>query len=284
MSVSRSDLIEMIATQFGPYTSGTATGGSTTTLIDTAGLYEPDDYWNGHYLYITDTTDSGDPKGEERPITDYGRSSATLETSPAFSASLAAGDTYEILSVRRAQIVRAIDDAIRNAGDSWLVYIEDSSTVDLADDTYSYSLPADLVHLLQIWVREDTDDPWKRVPEKDWYVGGTPGAAKLYFHSADSWDSDQTLRLDYLRLQGTLVSDSDTLDVGSPAENELVEFIVNWSLGVLHTAQAASDNNPRLHLTLAQHHRSLADECRRRVKRLHPRGKTHPARWSRSKG
>lgn len=80
-------------TEFGQY--GTATGGSTSTVIDTTRLSSSeaygDDQWVGSYVRLT----SGSAAGQVRVVTDYVASTGTLTVSPVFGAT-ASGATYEL--------------------------------------------------------------------------------------------------------------------------------------------------------------------------------------------
>ncbi len=75
---------------------GTADDGTTTTLTDNA-LTQKDDYWNGYWLKIVNTTDGLAPKGEIRKVTDFVASTDTLYTDN-FTAAIGAGDTYWLYS------------------------------------------------------------------------------------------------------------------------------------------------------------------------------------------
>lgn len=86
-----------------------ATGGSTTTLVDTAGLLQPNDYWNGQTLYNVDT-------GVSRYIADFVQSSKTLTVLEPFPNAIAAGVDYEIWSTfTPATVMSAINAALRDA-------------------------------------------------------------------------------------------------------------------------------------------------------------------------
>ena len=54
---TRGHLVAEMARRFGFYAAGTATGGSTTTVVDTVNLLAPDDYHVGRYAYVL--TDAG---------------------------------------------------------------------------------------------------------------------------------------------------------------------------------------------------------------------------------
>lgn len=284
------DLVERVARRFGHYRSGTATGGSTTTIVDTSVLYEPDDFWVNHYAYITEDAGgaSAAPEGEERPVSDFNQSSATITVDPAFTAAPASGDTYELLPCRRADIIAAINAAIRAAGDTWLVAMTDTSTVTIAADDYDYTLPTDVVEILAIWRRDGTDEPWAVVPPRDWWISRVLGAQVLQFKSLDCVDADDVLRIDYVGRLSELSADSDTLGIGEPAEPELLNFLEAWALYWLHDQAAASGPQAgdfRAHYTLAQTRKEEAEQIRKRApRRLRRPGQVRGPRWSRSVG
>ena len=72
--------------------SSTATGGTTSTLIDTVGLTHADDYWNYGYVEFT----SGNNDGQKRAIIDFDQSTNTATLSYALSYAVASGDAYTI--------------------------------------------------------------------------------------------------------------------------------------------------------------------------------------------
>lgn len=287
---TRADLVEEVARRFGNYRQLTASGGSTTTVVDADGLYEPDDYWVGHYAYIV--TDAGGasaaPEGEERPVTDYVRSTATLTVDPAFSAAVASGDTYELLTARRADIVAAINAGVRAAGETWLVPTVDTSTVTIAEDDYDYNLPSGLVRLLTVAVRGGTDEAYRFVGGQQWWVSGTPGGPQvLLFDTLNGLEAGDTIRLEYLARPSELSSDSTSLGLGEPAERELVEFVIHWALYWLHDQVASRDVDApgfRGHITQAQYHQERAERMRMAASRWHGRGTVRTPRWARHRG
>ena len=281
-TTTRLDLLGRIARRYKAYLAGTATSGSTTTVIDTTNLSEPDNYWNNHWCYIT-SADSADPEGEERLITAYTQSTSTL-TTDAFSAAVATSDTYEILPCKRGDIEAAIDTAVRRAGSSWKVYCVDTSTVDIGSDDYDYSLPSDLVNLVRVRVRGGTDEAWEMLPREDWYVTGTPGAQYLQLISARSVSTSDTVALDYVKRLTELTADSSVLGIGAPYEDEVCEFIVNHVLYDLHhTAATRGGDMARYHFTAAQNYREVADEIRLEAGSA-INSAVKPESWSRSLG
>jgi len=93
MTITLFELIRDVASHVGALVEGVATGGSTTTIIDTVVRTEPDDYWNGgDALIIYDAGGAGAaPQGEIKRITDFVSSTSTI-TAGTFTA---AGETFE---------------------------------------------------------------------------------------------------------------------------------------------------------------------------------------------
>jgi hypothetical protein len=183
MAKTLADLLESVASQFGDYLSSDATGGSTSTIQDTAAFLEVDDYWIGKYVYITEDAGGAGaaPEGEERAIVDYSQEDQELTVDPVFTAAVGAGDSFEILPERRAHIIRKINDAIREAHGHWLVTKTDTTTITLATDDFAYTLPTDVVELMEVLTRGDTDEPYSAVPPRYYWITGTPGAEELHF-------------------------------------------------------------------------------------------------------
>lgn len=89
--------------------AGAATGGTTTTLIDTAKLLQPNDTWNEQYLYLPATD-------ENRIISDFDLATKTLTILEPVASSIAAATAYEIWSQFSAvDVNEAINQALRDA-------------------------------------------------------------------------------------------------------------------------------------------------------------------------
>jgi hypothetical protein len=240
MATTLLDLIQRIAPLAGPMHEGTAESGSGVAAIVDKTLIEPDDYWKNHYAYIMSADDAA-PEGEERVVSDYVQSTGTLSLVPNFTAAVAAGDTYLLTSLRRADIVRAINNAIGRSSQRWGVPTIDTTTITITADTYQYDLPTDLVWLSDVLYRSDTDEPYRSIERGNWQVAGTVGAQVVDLLDISGFAADDHLRLDYVKRLGKLSNDDDTLDIGAPAEPELIAFLVDYSLWYLHN-QAAMAN------------------------------------------
>lgn len=131
--------------QFGKGTQ-TATGGSTTTLVDTGILLQVDDFWNGHYIYFPATQ-------EVREVDDFSQSTKTLTWLAPLSAAIEAGDEYELWAqVSPIEVNEAITNALRQA---WPDFFEVGTdyVVVKSDDGQGYTL-ADVLTYPPKWVAE----------------------------------------------------------------------------------------------------------------------------------
>lgn len=292
MPKTLADLIESVASQFGEYLQGTATDGSTTTVEDTANFLEVDDYWNGAYLYVLEDAGGAGaaPEGEERAVIDYSQDDQQITVDPALTAAVAAGDTFELLPARRSHLVRKINEAIREAHGHWLVTKTDTTTITLVTDDYAYTLPTDLVELMEVLTRESSDEPYSAVPPRYYWVTGTPGAEELHFRAGTWWarlDTDQTVMLVYKARPSELAADTDELGLGAPAETELYTFILHWTLYLLHDQEAnrrPAGKAYQAHYTQAEQHRQIAELIRGKATVNRPTGRWAGPNYPHSKG
>lgn len=136
----------------------TATGGSTTTLVDTA-RGEADDFWSNSWLFISDTTDDAAPKGEEALVTDFSAATDTLTFTPAMTAAVGSGDTYELRRYFTAAMIHeAINGAIQETQIFFPPITTDETTV-VKTDIYEYSLSTTIDDIVRIDLLEhDIDD------------------------------------------------------------------------------------------------------------------------------
>lgn len=167
------DAVLQTARVMGEMATGTATGGSKTTIIDTVNRVESDDHWNGGTALIV--TDAGGasaaPQGEWGYITDFTSSSATFTIST-LSTAVAAGDVYAAIPPRFS--LDRIRNAINTALSGILIPAFNSTALDTADNQTEYTLPAAVTrnNLRQVWYQTNTDDAddneWYEL--RDWYV------------------------------------------------------------------------------------------------------------------
>ena len=124
----------------------TATGGSTTTLVDTGILLQVDDFWNGHYVYFPATQ-------EVREVDDFDQGTSTITWLAPLSAAIEADDEYEIWAqVSPIEVNEAIVNALRQG---WPDFFETNTeyVVVKSYDGEGYTL-ADVLTYTPKWVAE----------------------------------------------------------------------------------------------------------------------------------
>jgi hypothetical protein len=183
--------------------TGSATGGTTTTLIDTVQRKEADDNFNGMTLFVLD----GDNADLTRRITDFVQSTATL-TVGAFSNAMAAGDRYLISQAVREDLVQAINAALTDIGD--VTQVDTSLTV-VADQT-EYSLPSGVSNVVRVEVAESASADYDYQRAHNWReISGS-----LYFTDELGFTAGRTIRLYYNAQHAAVDADADTISDGIP--------------------------------------------------------------------
>ena len=134
------DLSYQVSRELGQAFEGTATGGGTTTLIDTVWLSSyPNDYFNRGTVWILyDAGGAGAaPQGEYARVTDFDKASstATIVTVTA----IGAGDRYAI-ATEEYPLDIIIQNINRVLSELWIRVVDTTSIV-LADGQTEYSLP-----------------------------------------------------------------------------------------------------------------------------------------------
>lgn len=99
--VTRRNVLERVLLEWGLGMYGTATGGSTSTIVDTTKLkstqYTARDWNNAIARISKDAGGAGAaPEGEISPVTDFAPSTGTITNNPVFTAAVASGDIYQL--------------------------------------------------------------------------------------------------------------------------------------------------------------------------------------------
>jgi hypothetical protein len=208
-AITRATLRQRLAVALKDRVTGTATGGDTSTLVDTSRI-EPDSRWMHFYLEIVTTTDGLAPQDELRLVTGHDQATGTLVVSPEFSVAPATGDTYALWPLQPAEFDWAIDEGVMAAWPGWFKEVVDETTLDTAANTRVYALPADAEVLLRAWVGVSTAVPRARTPP--WRVEGQAGHLSLVFEAQPSYPYDIGVR--YLARPSLAAGADAELDVG----------------------------------------------------------------------
>lgn len=185
MSYTLSNCLVDCLSQIGKMKIRTATGGGTTTAVDStmSALGLDDDSYIGNYLFVISTTDGEAPIGEYKKITDFVSSTGTFTTA-AFSAAIGAGDMFGYVTssdYELAQLVRLVNLGLSQLGDLLLV---DTTTLDTASNQTEY--PASLAWKrnkpvridLQTRLSDSNDNRWVETTAWEW-IPSAPGDTGL---------------------------------------------------------------------------------------------------------
>jgi hypothetical protein len=138
MALTLSDILQAGYAELGQLNVNLATGGSTTTIVDTTQTDGDDDAWKDGAAFIVNTTDGLTPIGQFQRVSAFVAATGTLTVDTAFSTAIAAGDTYGLVGsyYPLRQMIKSVNDALRSLGD---VDLTDTTTLDTADSTTEYA-------------------------------------------------------------------------------------------------------------------------------------------------
>lgn len=258
MSYNIFDLSYMVARELGVLEEGTATGGSTTTLIDTVYRDEDDDYWNSGTLWLVyDAGAAGAaPQGEWARITDHVSSTKTITFTGALTAAIAANDLYAVCDDEypRDTIVSQINRSLTDMGR--IVYT-DTTTITTADDQTEYTLPIGLAagDLKEVWLQGDDDDAddnrWARIYNWDVQKSATGTADELLLQY--QYASGYALKLVYIAPHPEMRTRTTKLSEFVPLPN----IIFNTVLNLLRLKKAATEN-PKYNTEIVKYESKVA--------------------------
>jgi len=209
------------------YRRFTATGGSTTTALNTNfNLVGDPVYTDGDEslvlgtLFVVSTTDGAAPQGEFQRISAYTETTTTIEVDTAFSAAIGAGDSLMIIH-SQFKIEDLVELANQTLVDLGQFYFVDSSLTTTTTRDYTLPIAAKGARPYSVEIETDTD---QREYVNDYnYITATPGTeATLQFNS--SLVSGKTLYITYQAEHPRLVDWDDVLDESIP------ESVAKWGL------------------------------------------------------
>lgn len=183
--------------------SGTATGGSLTTILDTSKLNQADNFWTKLQAFIVTTTNGAAPQGEAKRIAASSGSNYRVTVEMPFSATVESGDTYGIAIFSNAYLDNLIANTLLEFSEYRPVKFSESLSVGGGEKRYSptsaatiryvtkieeYSAAArkDIVYRNWVW-----NDDTKKIEFSDWQT--TAKTLTLYAaksHTLPSGESD----------------------------------------------------------------------------------------------
>lgn len=214
MAIYMFDLVYKIMSDLGTIkVQGTATGGSTTTLIDTNALrLTENDYFNEGTLFIkNDSSGTANDKLFAK-IKDYTQTSKTIEIFDTLSEAIAAGDTYAAATRRYPLFV--VENKINNQLflDGYIPG-EDTSLTTVADQL-EYTLPSgasrDLRQVLFAASDDSNANDW--TPVLNWDIQKTATGTADTLVLSYELPAGQTLWLRYGKQHDELTTYTSELD------------------------------------------------------------------------
>lgn len=221
-----------------------ATGGSTTTVIDTK-LAEDlaegneDDVYNGGTVIVIEDAGGANaaPEGEFSRITDYVASTYTATFSPALTVAVASGDRVMVAppDFPLYDVIEVVNDALRNLGEIPLI----NTSLTTAANQTEYTIPIALKgkELLSVEIQGTTSDSddnqfwelsnWKVIP-------ATPGTSETLV--IPQLSSGYTIRLKYLGMH-------PRVDVYDAAISEYLSPELVHASAMAHVLQWRNDSS-----------------------------------------
>lgn len=213
MTVTLADLAYEVANALNALRSGTATGGSVSTIVDAVYRDEDDDYFNQGTAWILQSTDGLAPQGEMRAVSDFDGGTNTVTVADDFSAAVEDGDVYALEKGRYELplILDKINAALRRLGS--IPQVDTSITT--ASDQSEYTLPtAANFDLRGVYIQRNNDDAddnrWVAMPNVDVEWSNAAGGSwtiRLPFQPATGYK----LLLEYTALHPRMYDEGDEL-------------------------------------------------------------------------
>lgn len=186
---------------------GTATGGTTATLLDTTRT-EPDSYFTGGVIWFR----SGNNINKSAAITGWTNSTGTFAFATQ-SGACAAGNLYSACPTdySRDALINAINQALRVIGG----IPQQNSALTTVDQQLEYTLPDGVYNVLRVEIAINTTAPIHYTTHYRW----EEDSGKIRFTPGmEPEGNDYTIRLTYLPRPTEQSEDDDTIDDLIPLE------------------------------------------------------------------
>lgn len=190
-----------------PTEEGTASGGSTTTLVDATLLTEPDDHWNQGTIWFL----SGTLSGGSAVVTDFANSTNTATF--ATQAASASGARYAIAGkdYPRWLLRQAVNRAARDMMQVAHEYTNTTTFITVANQE-TYTIPAGCVNIKRLEIAINTTAPYYYVPHNGWYEDRENGVIR-FLPGREPAEDGYYIRIWYQPLDYTeLTADTDYIE------------------------------------------------------------------------
>ena len=162
------NIVHNVLLELGEAIEGKATGGSTSTIVDTGATgnkefaSKEDDYYNGGTAGIL--YDAGGaaaaPEGEYSEVSDFDQDSKIITVSPVFTVAVAANDRYFVASDRFA--LQEIIAQANKARQEYKIEKRDTS-LSTSTNTKNYTIPTGVIDIRQVLLQDTSGGgktPW----------------------------------------------------------------------------------------------------------------------------
>lgn len=188
---------------------GAATGGSTTTVVDST-LSLDTDVKAGGSILIFNTTDGAAPEGEIKRVAS---NTANTYTTAAFSAAVEAGDEYAYVSkdFNVNELLPAVNMALRKIGNIGIV--DTSITTALSQREYTLPVTVKAGIVAAVYFQRNTgdsdDNQW--APAYDWSIKQTAAGSTALLVFKNQPAEGYTVRIDYWGQHPAITAFSDEI-------------------------------------------------------------------------
>ena len=258
-----------LANTLGVLRTSTATGGSTSTLLDTKRT-EVDDAFNGGTCWLITDVDgaSAAPEGEWARITDFANTGGVVTST--WTAAPASGDTYGIAQGKYPLDV--LISAINNQLVKHRVVRYDSTTLDFVAEQSEYDLPAgvraeNLLNVYESQQDDDNDNRW--VPLNFRVEAAAAGSVHVLIVESRGVTTGNDIMLEYTEFLTPLYLPAGVIDDSLPMARILPDAAAHCEVIRMKTYDSGND----LDLEMLKIHREdaqlakLENQIRRPAKR-----------------
>jgi hypothetical protein len=242
-----------VVRELGVARQGTATSGSTTTLIDT-GRSEVDDAFNGGTVWIISDAGgaSAAPEGEWATISDWVNSTGTATIST-LTASVGDGDVYVIATARYPLDV--LISAINSELIKYWVPRWDKTSLDVIADQSEYTLPSGIhkYNLINVYETTTSDSNENRPVHLSYEVHtADAGSQHTLEIKSRNITSGNNIWLEYLSHPTPISAATDTIDEAIRLPNLVAHAAARAILISMQTYGSANDMDKDLRKELKE--------------------------------
>lgn len=254
-TIAFSTMRHMLARRLGDHAAGTATGGSTTTLLDATRRKEKNDYWAGAWCKVY----AGTGLGQERPLSASTQATGTLTHA---ATAWTAPDATSLYELHRIFSAAEYDEFLKES-QRWhtrnrrLVSWTLDTSLTWVTDQWDYTIPATIVGIQQVELSTETgapdSDEYEFIERDRWSVRRS-ATRKLVFHKKFGQPASGTL----IRITGIIEFTDATLDADTfnlDANPIVALALAHATLGLIGAFPAS--HYDRLHQRAVEEHERL---------------------------